>query len=199
MVLTTLAGVLAVACLAVGAFHALRLRLDPASEASHAAMGVGMAAMFSPFGDPVPAPVWIGVFTLCGAWFAADALRSPAGRRRDDAVHHVIGSGAMLFMLLGGHGGGVAGTGAAHAGHVGHGGGPEGGIGVSSVVALVLAGYFVWHVLRCGDRLRTADCDGAPAEGSLAVRTHLLRDVRTVTLAHVVMAVAMAVMLLGMV
>jgi hypothetical protein len=199
VLMTTLAGVLAVACLAVGAFHVLRLRLDPASEASHAAMGVGMAAMFSPVGDPVPAPVWAGVFTLCGAWFAADALRSPAGRRRDDAVHHVIGSGAMLFMLLGAHGGGVAGTGAAHAGHVGHGGGPDGGFGLSSILALVLAGYFAWHVLRCADRLRAADRDREPAGGSVAVRTDVLRDVRAVALAHVVMAAAMAVMLLGMV
>lgn len=194
--MTILAALLAVGCLVVGAFHLVRLRLDPPREASHAAMGVGMAAMFSPFGDPVPAAAWIAVFTVCGAWFAADALRHPAGSRRTDAVHHVVGSGAMLFMLLGGHGGGVAGTGAVHAGHAGH--GPEGGPVASSVVALVLAGYFAWHVLRCGDRLRPLAADG-PAGGSVAVRTSLLRDVRSVVLAHVIMAAAMAVMLLGMV
>lgn len=195
--MTTLAGILAVACLAVGGFHLLRLRLDPIGELSHAAMGVGMAAMFSPLGDPVPAPVWIAVFVLCGAWFAASALRSPAGRCRADAVHHVVGSGAMLFMLLGAHGAGVAGTGAVHAGHVGHGGGPDGGLGLASLAGIVLAGYFTWHVLRCGDRLRTDR--PAPQEGSVTVRTDVLRDARVVALAHVVMAAAMAVMLLGMV
>lgn len=196
--MTAVAVLLAVGCLGVGAFHLARLGLDPPREASHAAMGIGMAAMFSPSGDPVPAAVWIAVFTACGAWFAADALRSPAGSRRSDAVHHVVGSGAMLFMLLGGHGGGVAGTGAVHAGHVGHGAGT--GLGLSSPVALVLAGYFAWHVLRCADHLRAcAPRDEAPAGGPVAVRSAVLRDARSVALAHLVMAAATAVMLLGMV
>jgi hypothetical protein len=169
--MTTLAVVLAVVCLAVAAVHLLRLRLDPPAEAAHAAMGLGMAAMFSPFGDPVPAPVWTAAFLVCGTWFASVALRSPAGRGREDAVQHVVGSGAMLFMLLGGHGAG---------------GGP------APLVAMVLAGWFAWHALRCGDRLRCA-----PAPGAVLVRTALLRDPRTAALAHVVMAGAMTVMLVG--
>ena len=52
-----LAGALTVACLAVGLLHVVRLlvlRADVIGEVSHAAMAVGMAAMFSPLGDPVP-------------------------------------------------------------------------------------------------------------------------------------------------
>lgn len=197
--MTTLAAVLSLACLAVGGFHLLRLavvRVDAIGEVAHAAMGVGMAAMFSPLGDPVPAPLWTAVFVSTGAWFAALALRIPAGSRRSDAVHHVVGAAAMLFMLLGGHGAGAGAADGAHAGHVGHGGGPDGGLGLASVVSIVLAGYFAWHVLRCGDRLRGA----APEPvGGVAVRTQVLRDTRTVIVAHIVTAAAMTVMLLGMV
>jgi hypothetical protein len=187
------AGLLAVVCLAVAALHVVRfavLRTDPACELSHGAMGAGMAAMFSPFGDPVPAPVWTGVFVLCGAWFAAVAPRAD----RAHARHHVIGSGAMLFMLLGSHGGGVAGAGSVHAGHVDH--DPGVGAGLASLVAIVLAGYFAWHVLRCVDRLREHP---APAAGTVRARTSVLRDARVLAVAHVVMAVATTVMLLGMV
>lgn len=172
--MSALAGLLVLACLAVGAFHLTRLgllRTDPVGEFSHAAMGAGMAAMFSPLGDPVPAPVWIAVFVLCGAGAAAAVLR---GRHRAHAVHHVIGSGAMLFMLLGGHGRGGA---------------------LASVAAIALAGYFGWHVLRCADRLRELP---TPEPGSVRVRIGTLRDARVAAAAHVVMAAAMAVMLVGM-
>jgi hypothetical protein len=172
VLLTALAGLLAVACLAVGGVHLARLallRTDPAGELSYAAMGAGMAAMFSPLGDPVPATAWIAVFVLCGIWSASTVPRRAA------AVDQVLGSGAMLFMLLAGHG--------------------RGG-GVGSVAAIVLAGYFGWHVLRCADRLRALP---APPAGALRVRVGWLRDARVAAGAHVVMAAAMAVMLVGMV
>lgn len=173
--MSALAGLLALACLAVGGFHLARLgvlRADPLGEFSHAAMGIGMAAMFSPLGDPVPAPVWIAVFVLSGAGSASAALR---GRHRAHAVHHVVGSGAMLFMLLGGHG--------------------RGG-GLASLAAIALAGYFGWHVLRCADRWRDLP---APEPGAVRVRARALRDARVAAGAHVVMAAAMAAMLVGMV
>lgn len=69
LLMTLLAGLLALACLAVGGYHALRLavlRTDPPNEAAHAVMGIGMAARFSPLGDPLPAPVWTVVFLLLG-------------------------------------------------------------------------------------------------------------------------------------
>jgi hypothetical protein len=55
---------LAVVCLAVSGLHLARLALHaggfgdvpggPVGEVSHAAMALGMAAMFSPLGDPLP-------------------------------------------------------------------------------------------------------------------------------------------------
>lgn len=169
--MTALAWLLVVGCLAVVGLHLLRLvvvRADPQGEASHAAMGVGMAAMFSPVGDPVPSPVWIALFALCGAWAGAAALRTPAGPLRSEAVHHVVGGGAMVFMLS-----------------VGHGDAPA----PASVAAIVLAGYFGWHVLRCSDRF-----GAAPAVVAAAVRS-----ARVAAGAHAALAAAMAVMLLGMV
>ncbi|MHA6792991.1 DUF5134 domain-containing protein [Pseudonocardia bannensis] len=203
-----LSGFLAIVCLVLGVLHIIRLvalRTDVVGEGSHAAMGFGMAAMFSPLGDPVPAPVWTTVFVLTAAWFAALALRSGFGTA--DAGHHVICSGAMLFMLLTGahrHGAG-AGHAAGHSTHA-----EVGGFGLASVAAIVLVGYFAWHVLRCIDRVSRPDrCAGAAASprpaadggGAVALRPVRLslRTPRTAAVAHLVMGGAMTVMLLGMV
>ncbi|MGD9989748.1 DUF5134 domain-containing protein [Pseudonocardia sp.] len=206
---------LAMGCLGLGVLHLARLLLmrgDRVGEASHAAMGFGMAAMYSPLGDPVPDAVWLVVFAATGLWFAALAVRAGLGTR--DAGYHVVCAVAMLFMLtMGGHE--AAG---------GHGG--RGGIGLLPVAALALAGFFAWHALRCGDRLLAAargeaDCACGPDAGTdLAARTGSplragvstreltaapaaarmarLRSARTATGAHIAMAGAMTVMCLGM-
>lgn len=204
-----LSGLLAVACLAVAVVHVARLlvrRVDVIGEATHAAMGAGMAAMFSPIGDPVPDPVWTVVFLACGAWFAAVAVRSATVS--GDAGHHVVGSGAMLFMQLSGHSHAPGSGGSEHAEHLVHGGGAAGGLGLGSVAAIVLAGYFAWHVLRCADRVRActagpqlADDVRSGASVAVAVRAPGVVVVapHTAAVAHLVMGVAMAVMLLGMV
>lgn len=173
--------VCAVISLALGVVHLIRLvaarrgGLSPMSEAAHAAMGVGMAAMFSPFGDPLPAPVWPAVFGVIVVWFGVAAFRS--GWLTNDAGHHVVGGAAMLFMIFMGM-----------AGHSGHStsdasmpgmdmSGPAGTHGAwTSVLALCFAGYFAWHVMRCGDRFlagaraRTAGPVPVPAgvEGPVA-------------------------------
>lgn len=215
--MATVMAVLAAVCLAVAVFHVLRLvvvRVDAIGEVSHAVMGFGMAAMFSPVGIPVPAAVWVGVFLLTGAWFAAIALRSAPGPGRAGAIHHVVGSAAMLFMLLGAHTGSGE-PGAEHAGHVGHGGGPAGDLGLASVAALVLAGYFAWRAVRRGDGVVPASGMTDPAAGSgsapaPAAGTAVIEEARTrsrrlldntaaVEWAHAVMAGAMTVMFLGMV
>ncbi len=201
-----LAGALTVACLAVGLLHVVRmlvLRADVFGEMSHAAMGVGMAAMFSPMGDPVPGPVWTIVFVACGAWFVAVALR--AGTMVGDAGHHIVGSGAMLFMLVGGH------SHAAGLGGAGH-PGPGGGAGLVPAVAMVLAGYFGWHVLRCADRIQACVAghgDAArpansvvPGSGpavAVAIRSSrtAVGSPRPPAVAHLVIGVAMTVILLG--
>jgi hypothetical protein len=77
-------GGLAVVCLCAGLLHLLRvavLREDVAGELSHAAMGVGMAAMFSPLGNPVPGAVWTVVFALGIVWFGG----AVTGRRARSA------------------------------------------------------------------------------------------------------------------
>lgn len=193
-------GALALVCLAVAALHLARLALParavgdvpggPAGEVSHAAMALGMAAMFSPLGDPLPAPAWTAVFVLCAAWFAAVALRTRSFR--GDAAHHVVGAAAMLFMLLTHHN--DADLPAGHAAH--HASGA--GLGPVPLVAILLAGYFAWHALRCSDALR-ADPPAAMGNTRVAQRVGVLRSAQTVAVAHVVMAVAMTVMLLVMI
>jgi Domain of unknown function (DUF5134) len=191
-----MSGGLAVLCVAVGLFHLARLgvrRRDVMSELAHAAMGLGMAAMFAPVHDPVPGPVWTVVFVLSLAWFGAAALRS--GTIGGDAGHHVVGSGAMLFMLA--------------AGHAVHGDGTAGGLAAASLAALVLTGYFAWHALRCIDRCRSPEPEPEPGSGAVAApgaatvalraRVRTFEAPQTAAVAHLVMAATMAVMLLGMV
>jgi hypothetical protein len=88
--LESLRWALTVAFGATSAFHLVRC-LRPAvfprpvgelwvSETLHLLMGVSMVAMIWPWGEVVPAPVWVAVFTASTGWFVARALRS-AGRR----------------------------------------------------------------------------------------------------------------------
>ncbi|WP_181780329.1 DUF5134 domain-containing protein [Pseudonocardia pini] len=218
---------LAAVSLGLGLLHLLRLvtaRRDGRSvvgEGSHAAMGFGMAAMFSPFGDPLPPAVWIAVFGLSAAWFAASVLRS--GLATDDAGHHVVCGVSMLFMLGIGMQGEVAGGGA----HAHHGGGAASPGAWVSLVAIVLAGYFAWHVMRCGDRFSLARRARLLAAGPVAVGVgagsaepvptaemsscsahapavegsalSALRTPQAAAVAHLVMAAAMAFMLLTMI
>jgi hypothetical protein len=134
------AGAAAIGCLVVGLLHLHRLltvSTGRVGEASYTAAAVGMAAMLSPLGDPVPLPVWIAVFGGCAASTVLLAAHERALRADGDAAHHVLCSAAMVFMLVG---------------HGAHGAGP----GMVSVVALVASGYFAWHGLRCVDRFRAA-------------------------------------------
>ena len=204
--MSVVSGVLSVGCLAVALLHLVRLvrptsddhgGCSPIGELSHAVMALGMAAMFSPVTDPLPPPVWTLAFLLCGAWFVAVAVgtRSPGG----DAAHHIVCSAAMLFMVSAHHG-----QPAPAGDHAGHGGG--GGEGIVPLVAIVLAGYFGWHALRCTDRLRACAAgseravDGAGTT-ALAQRVRLVpvSSPQTVALAHLVMAGAMTAMLLAMI
>jgi hypothetical protein len=184
--MSVMAAGLSLVCLIVAAVHLVRLALfrdDVVGEASHAAMGVGTAAMVSPLGDAVPLLVWTTVFAGCAAWFTILLLR----RREPAARHHVVGSAAMLFMIGAG----------AHGEH----GAPPGGIGLGSVVAIVLAGYFSWHALGCLERVATLSRPGlvVGSGGGVALRPAAAAADRTAAGAHVVLAVVMSVMLLGMV
>ena len=128
----------------------------------------------------------------------------------------------MLFMLVG-----VPLT-AAEAGSTGHHAGT--GTAWASLVAIGFAGYFAWHLMRCGDRFLASRAGTAPVDaprpagpiGSPALtasapeqtvatlatacgcapardaRLAVLRGPGAAAVAHLVMAAAMAVMLLGM-
>jgi hypothetical protein len=206
-------GALAVVCLAAGLLHLIRLavlRRDVVGEVSYTAMGLGMAAMFSPLGDPVPTAVWCAVFVLAATWFAVRVLRGDAAG--GEAAHHVVGSGAMLFMLVAGNSEGALG------GHAAHGAGPDsalaGAVGLVSATAMLLAGYFAWHALRCADRCRTTTCpdphpavsvqdgrdgrDGPDAAVARRAPAFSVCAPQTAAVSHVVLAVAMTAMLLRM-
>jgi Domain of unknown function (DUF5134) len=202
-------GVLAVACLAVGVLHVVRLvvvRRDVVGEASHVAMALGMAAMASPLGNPVPEPVWTMVFVVIATWFALLVVRS--GGLGGERGHHVVGSVAMLFMLAVEHG-----SASSAGGHMAGMGGASHGSGsvvvIASAIAIALAGYFGWHTLRCADRCRRTDCAEQPpsvtignatSDASVAVRPGWsLRTPQTAAAGHLVLAVSMSAMLLTMV
>jgi hypothetical protein len=157
------------------------------TQVVHGVMGLAMAAMLSPWGDPVPA--WAGVvaFAVSGAWFASVALRP--GPSDAEARHLVIASAAMVVMYLaGGHSAPDAPTGGGHAAH-----GVAGGGGLPSVLvvglSLVLAAYFVWHAWTCAERVRRPGA--ACGASTVAVRT------RSAPIAHGVMSALMAAMFLG--
>jgi hypothetical protein len=151
---------------------------------AHLAMALGMAAMFAPAHDPVPHVGWVLVFVAT----AVAAVGSTVRERGigGEPGHRLVGSIAMLFMLLVGH--------------------EEAGQVWRSLVAIVLAGTCGWHALRCADRLRgdenTANVlvegmsnGDAPAEtGVVAVA---VGRARLVDAGHVVVAATMASMLLG--
>lgn len=163
-------------------------------QLTHGVMGIAMAAMLSPWGDPVPAWAGAAAFAVSGAWFASVAL-GPGPRR--EARHLTIASAAMVVMYLAGaHS--TAPDAAAGGGHAAHGvaGGGVGGMGSVLLVALslVLAGYFVWHAWTCADRTPTPDAAGRPAS-AVAVGGHTAT--RASPIAHAVMSVAMAAMFLG--
>ena len=201
-----LATLLSLAVAATSLVLAVRRVGDRVASLTHAAMGVGMAGMFAPWGDPVPAWLGTATFTVLGAWFAASALRGARGA----AVHLAISAAAMVLMYLTHHGAPAGATAAGgHAGH--HSGGGAAGTAVLPV-ALLLAGYFAWHAWTCVDRARTsrptppgptppgatpqdAVVDAADAAGATAVRSR----VGVEPLAHATMSVLMAAMFLGVV
>jgi hypothetical protein len=181
-----LSGVFALLSLAVaGVMMAVApaRRGDRSACLAHAAMALGMAGMFAPWGDPVPGPVGAVVFAVVGAWFAARWLRR-GEQADDDALHLVVGPAAMIVMYLGmDHHAGAPTPAGEVAGHVGHGSALAAGGGgpVLAALLLALAAYFVWHAW-------------ATAPPSRAVTTAGWSPVRV---GHVVMSSLMAVMLLG--
>ena len=169
--------ILASGCLAIALLHGLRtLSRWRAGELPHAVMALGMAAMFAPPFDPVPRLVWVATFALCAVWTLAAVLVRRGGFGTEPG-HHLVGSVAMLFMLLGGHQ----------------------AAGWRAPVAILLAGACTWHALRCVERLAATSPERGPTDLRAAVATAPTgtRVARLVDTGHVVVAVAMSTMLLG--
>jgi uncharacterized membrane protein YfcA len=75
-------------------------------DATHAFMGVAMAGMLVPRLNPFGTGGWEVIFGVAAAWFGGRAVRQYLARRRagDQAqrlhyLHHLLASGAMLYML----------------------------------------------------------------------------------------------------
>lgn len=84
---------------------ALRCQVNPGDEAADLLMALGMLAMVSPVGAPVPPAGWLAVFALAAAWSAAEWVRVRL-RRTETAPcvapqcgHHAVMACAMLVMF----------------------------------------------------------------------------------------------------
>jgi hypothetical protein len=175
---------------------------DTSADASHGVMSLGMAAMFWPWGNPVPALYWQVLFGVAAAWFAARLLRRGARsvtipqpeRGRDADLHHVLGSVAMVYMLAAV----PAGHGVAHSMHMSGISGP--GIELPAL-AWAFVGYFlvsaVWLGARLVEPVRTAAVRRAGAvlpggQRGVVTSPHLVGSCR------VVMGIGMSYMLVTM-
>jgi hypothetical protein len=176
---------------------------DPSADASHGVMSLGMAAMFWPWGNPVPVLYWQVLFGMVAAWFAARLLRRGArsatipqpGPGQGADLHHVLGSVAMVYMLAAV----PAGRGLAHSTHMPGISGP--GIALPAL-AWAFVGYFlvstVWLGARLVEPVRTvaASCAGAVLLGGgprgVLTSSHLVGSCR------VVMGIGMSYMLVTM-
>lgn len=166
---------------------ALRCQVNPGDEAADLLMALGMLAMVSPLGAPVPLAGWLAVFGLAAAWSAAEWTRvrlrpnPTAPCVAPQCGHHAVMAGAMLLMF------------AAMTGHVGadpwltaaaH----PAAAGPTTVVAL-LATYSFADIARCGARIAR---QGAASTLPLVFRA------RTRWTARAGMSAAMGTMLLAM-
>jgi hypothetical protein len=157
-----LAGTFAAIMILIAAYSAGRLLFawlrgratETDADALHVVMGTAMAGMLVPRLSVLPASVWAAVFAMAAAWFGWHAIRrrgpgTPGACRCRYPVPHLIGSAAMVYMLLP-----ATGLLAAHAGP----GMAMPGMGASAgfpalaaVPALFMAGYVIWTT----DRLAT--------------------------------------------
>jgi hypothetical protein len=132
-------------------------------DGAHAFMGVAMAGMLVPRLNPLGAGGWEVIFGVAAAWFGGQAirqyLRQRAGRHRAGHegqhlhyLHHLLASGAMLYML--GYAAAAPGAPMAGPSMAGMPGAPEAAAGFPSLtlgLALALFAGLIWAV----DRLLT--------------------------------------------
>ncbi|MEU5531854.1 DUF5134 domain-containing protein [Streptomyces sp. NPDC020362] len=153
---TSPAWLLVALCAATGAYCLLRMRSGVEEQrraaGGEALMGFGMAVMAVPATAFTP-PGW--AWPLYAAVFGAAALRDLwTARSGPHHLHHLVGTGAMVYMSLV-----MAASPTSH--HHAH-----TGAGVPLVTGALLL-YFTGYVLVSGARLVPA---GAPADGTVAAR-----------------------------
>jgi len=154
----------------------VRPRCGRSAAAAHVLMGLGMAAMFSPWGDPVPPLLGACVFAALALGFGGRLLRgAPAGS--GGAAHLVVAPAAMAAMYLSHASGGQHASGL-----------------LLAALWLGLAGYFGWHAAASVGRVQQA-WSGVPT-GEGAVVAPPVRRLWVEPGAHVVMSGLMAAMFL---
>jgi hypothetical protein len=152
-------------------------------ERSEAVMGLGMAVMAVPLSVFDPRPWMAPVFTVVYALAALHALM-PGRQDTSHRVHHVVSSGAMIYMAVAMAGAGPAGSG--HTMRMSEG---------SPVLTGLLLLYFAGYVLRAGIGLALVPAHAGLISGR--ARTVQLRHAPEVAVAcRVSMALGMFAMLL---
>ncbi|MGH3517013.1 MAG: DUF5134 domain-containing protein [Haloechinothrix sp.] len=165
----------------------LRCQVNRADEQVEALMYLGMLAMVSPLGGPIPLAGWQALFGLAVLWTVASwALRRRHGQGVSCAPsrcgHHAISVIVMLGMLIGA------------AGHTGHGADPwltlSGHSGSLALTPLVLLAtiYLCVDIALCMVRM---------ARDNTATTPILFRP-RAREATRAIMSAAMATMLLSM-
>jgi hypothetical protein len=137
-----------------------------AMDVAHVLMAVGMAAMVSPVGGPLPMPAWQTVFLVMTAWFSGSWWRRRGERGgawhggwQGSELHHALAAAAMLYML----------TAMPHGGHRAApwlDGGLEGGLGTGMALPAlgwVLAAYFLVSAVVLARGRSQAGPAGLPA------------------------------------
>ncbi|WSQ69349.1 DUF5134 domain-containing protein [Streptomyces sp. NBC_01216] len=175
-------------CATSGTYCLLRRRGRAGGErrtaGSEAVMAFGMASMALPAAVLTP-PAW--GWAVYAAVFGAAALRGlPAARGGGHHLHHLVGSGAMVYMAVAMAGGG-------HAGHGGHAAGAVGG--VPSLTAALLV-YYTAYVLRAGSRLVPVTAPAAAVTARVATTPPRWSErAELVLVCRLSMALAMVAML----
>ncbi|MGW1782370.1 DUF5134 domain-containing protein [Streptomyces sp. NPDC002143] len=140
-------------CAATGAYCLMRMRSAVEEQrraaGGEALMGFGMAAMAVPPAAFTP-PTW--AWPAFAAVFGAAALRTLwAARTSAHHLHHLVGTGAMVYMAA------VMAAAPAHAHDHG-----QGGSGIPLLTGVLLL-YFTGYVLLSGVRLLPVAGAGGPA------------------------------------
>jgi hypothetical protein len=159
-----------------------------AVDVAHVLMGVGMAAMVSPVGGPLPMAAWQTVYLLMtgwfvGAWWRARGTTVWHGGWHSGGLHHALAAVAMFYLL----------TAMPHSGHQSAPWLDEMGTGLAfPLVGWVLAVYFVGAAAVLVSRWR------APALAGPAGLPAVLSGTRATATCEVTMALGTGYMMVAM-